>query len=195
MKTATLLADDVGGYAGPTHLYQLSEPLEGFDYVTVCVEETFVMQIKDLRTEKVSVAPPQAGQVCIFPAYESGAPVVLRRLSGSYTHSGAAISPADTRQWALMMAGGYEIVVPDPVVDDSPAEFDEPTTLEPLALEKAEPEVAEVIRVHELAKELGIGSAELLAKLAEYGSTITSASANVDHDTAQIMRGIYAEGE
>lgn len=116
MPTATLISEDVGGYAGPTHLYQLSEPLEGFDYVAVCVEDIFVMQVKNSVSGLVEAAPPQSGQVCIFPAYESGAPVVLRRLSGSYTHSGAAISPADTRQWALMMAGGYEIVIPEPLL-------------------------------------------------------------------------------
>lgn len=111
-----------------------------------------------------------------------------RELRRGYLQGWAAIESE-----AFAMHESY--MKPDPVVDDSPAEFDEPTTLEPLALEAAESEVAEVIRVHELANQLGIDSAELLAKLAEYGSTITSASANVDHDTAQIMRGIYAEGE
>lgn len=54
---------------------------------------------------------------------------------------------------------------------------------------------AEVIRVDDLAVELHVEALELLAKLAEYGSTVARTDAHVDHDTAQIMRGIYAEGE
>ncbi|MCD2153488.1 hypothetical protein LQL77_07160 [Rhodococcus cerastii] len=55
--------------------------------------------------------------------------------------------------------------------------------------------VAEVIRVDDLAAELHVEALELLAKLAEYGSTVARTDVHVDHDTAQIMRGIYAEGE
>lgn len=179
MPTATLIDRDNLTFAGPANCYHLDPPLMGNEFVMVYIEPGY-----GSITPRVTIVPKRIGD----------APALNAPLPGSYSlqHD---VSIDDGAWFALLAAGGYEIVVPDPVVDDSPAEFDEPTTLEPLALENAEPEVAEVIRVHELAKELGITSAELLAKLAEYGSTITNASANVDHDTAQIMRGIYAEGE
>ena len=92
----------------------------------------------------------------------------------------------DAATLALMLAGGYEIVVPDPVVDDSPAEIDEPPTSESVS--------AKPIRAHVLAKELETSSAELLETLADHGHDITSASANVHPDIADIMRDIYGKG-
>ena len=193
MPTATLIDANYGGCPGPAHLYELSEPLAenrrelvGGQWVTL----THTRVIVWVQPAFGSMSPC----VKVVPLRTTEAPALNVEMPGSYILQ-HEVSIDEAAWWALMTAGGYEIVVPDPVVDDSPAEFDEPTTLEPHAPEKAEPEVAEVIRVHELAKELGITSADLLAKLAEYGSTITNASANVDHDTAQIMRGIYAEGE
>ncbi|HEY9310708.1 hypothetical protein [Williamsia sp.] len=105
MKTATLVSADIGGYAGSACLYQLSEPLEGHDFVVVCVEAAF---------------GEQAAQVLVFPAFESGAAKLMRRLSGSYTHAGAAISPDDSRAWALNLAGGYEIVLPPETPETDP---------------------------------------------------------------------------
>ncbi|MGC0364991.1 hypothetical protein ABH922_002975 [Rhodococcus sp. 27YEA15] len=110
-------------------------------------------------------------------------------LPGSFTLHGDDSTIDDAAAFALVLAGGYEIVVPDPVVDDSPAEIDEPTTEEP------EPESERLpIRVHALAKELGTTSTELLETLQDHGHDITSASSNVDPDTADIMRDIYGKG-
>ena len=90
----------------------------------------------------------------------------------------------DAATLALMLAGGYEIVVPGPVVDDSPAEIDEPAS--------SDAEATTPIRVYALAKELGVTSAEILQRLADLEIPITSASANIDPDTAQIIRDFYA---
>lgn len=181
MPTAKPLMD-CGGFTGPARAFHISPSLR--DPANGYVHEHLIVCYTELGGPRIEV----------YGGTSAGAARVMQPLPGSCILQ-HAVTLEDACVWALMTAGGYEIVVPDPVVDDSPAEFDGPTTLEPLALDKAESEVAEVIRVYELAKELGITSAELLAKLAEYGSTITNASANVDHDTAQIMRGIYAEGE
>ncbi|QXW03995.1 translation initiation factor IF-2 N-terminal domain-containing protein [Rhodococcus globerulus] len=93
----------------------------------------------------------------------------------------------DACVWALQTAGGYEIVEPDPVVDEVPAEVDELTVIE---ADEAKP-----IRVHTLAKELDTTSADLLETLADHGRDISSASANVDAETADIMRELYEKGE
>ncbi|OXM19343.1 hypothetical protein CBI33_22595 [Rhodococcus erythropolis] len=165
MPTAELIVENVGGFAGEANCYKLSEPLKGHSYVTVLLQMAF---------------GPQDREAAIFPAYPSGAAVRMTRLPGSYVH------PEPSSEWALLMAGGYEVVVPDPVVDENPTEIDEPTILES--------EVAKPVRVHALAKELETTSAELLETLADHGHDITSASANVAPDIADVMRDIYGKG-
>lgn len=170
MKTATLIVEGIHGFAGPANCYLLSEPLFGATHVVVWSQPAFGSQLPE---------------VVVVPAMPSGAARNMTRLPGSsMLHHEATIE--DAAAWALLMAGGYEVVVPDPVVDDSPAEVDEPTILEP--------EVAKPIRVHALAKELGTTSAELLETLADHGHDITRASANVDPDIADVMRDIYGKG-
>ena len=47
-------------------------------------------------------------------------------------------------------------------------------------------------RVHELAKELGVTSKELLNKLAEQGEYVKSASSTVEAPVARRLRDAYA---
>lgn len=170
MKTATLILEDVKGYAGPANCYRLSEPLFQADHVIVWAQPSFGMQLPE---------------VVVVPSTSSGRARNMDRMPGScMLHHEADVNDAATL--ALMLAGGYEIVVPDPVVDDSPVEIDEHTIFEP--------EAVKPIRVHALAKELDTTSAELLETLAEHGHDITSASANVAPDIADIMRDIYGKG-
>ncbi|MDP9093705.1 MAG: translation initiation factor IF-2 N-terminal domain-containing protein, partial [Actinomycetota bacterium] len=46
-------------------------------------------------------------------------------------------------------------------------------------------------RVHELAKELGVSSKELLAKLGELGEFVKSASSTVEAPVARRLREVY----
>ncbi|WP_341513637.1 hypothetical protein AAC389_15600 [Rhodococcus qingshengii] len=170
MKTATLILEDVKGYAGPANCYRLSEPLFQADHVIVWAQTSFGMQLPE---------------VVVVPSTSSGRARNMDRMPGScMLHHEADVNDAATL--ALMLAGGYEIVVPDPVVDDSPAEIDERTIFET--------EAVKPIRVHALAKELDTTSSELLETLADHGHDITSASANVAPDIADIMRDIYGKG-
>lgn len=170
MKTATLILEDVKGYAGPANCYRLSEPLFHVDHVIIWAQPSFGMQLPE---------------VVVVPSTSSGRARNMDRMPGScMLHHEADLNDAATL--ALMLAGGYEIVVPDPVVDDSPAEVDEPTILES--------EAAKPIRVYTLAKELDTTSSEMLETLADHGHDITSASANVDPDIADVMRDIYGKG-
>lgn len=170
MKTATLILEDVKGYAGPANCYLLSEPLIQADHVIVWAQPSFGMQLPE---------------VVVVPSTSSGRARNMDRMPGScMLHHEADLNDAATL--ALMLAGGYEIVVPDPVVDDSPAEIDEPTTSESVS--------AKPIRAHVLAKELDTTSSELLETLADHGHDITSASANVGPDLADVMRDIYGMG-
>ncbi|OKI14751.1 translation initiation factor IF-2 [Saccharothrix sp. CB00851] len=50
-------------------------------------------------------------------------------------------------------------------------------------------------RVHELAKELGVTSKELLSKLADQGEYVKSASSTVEAPVARRLRDAYAKGE
>ncbi|QFZ22650.1 translation initiation factor IF-2 [Saccharothrix syringae] len=50
-------------------------------------------------------------------------------------------------------------------------------------------------RVHELAKELGVTSKELLTKLADQGEYVKSASSTVEAPVARRLRDAYAKGE
>ncbi|OOL27867.1 hypothetical protein GQ85_35975, partial [Rhodococcus rhodochrous] len=50
-------------------------------------------------------------------------------------------------------------------------------------------------RVHELAKELGVTSKELLARLKEQGEFVKSASSTVEPPVARRLRESFREGE
>ncbi|EME14819.1 hypothetical protein [Rhodococcus triatomae] len=88
-NTATLLAENLGGFAGPANLYQLDVPLMGFDHVIAWIQ-TF--------------GTPEAVLVAAFP---SGAARSMTRLPGSYV--GTEVSHAG----ALFLAG-YTVVLPEP---------------------------------------------------------------------------------
>lgn len=168
MKTATLILEDVKGYAGPANCYRLSEPLFRADHVIVWAQPSFGMQLPE---------------VVVVPSTSSGRARNMDRMPGScMLHHKATIE--DAAAWALLMAGGYEIVVPDPVADGSPAEVGEPAS--------SDSEATTPIRVYALAQELGVTSAEILQRLADLDIPITNASANIDPDTAQIIRDFYA---
>src|ERR671936_1333604 len=53
--------------------------------------------------------------------------------------------------------------------------------------------VAGKARVHELAKELGVTSKEVLSKLAEQGEYVKSASSTVEAPVARRLRDAYAK--
>ncbi|MFD1152531.1 translation initiation factor IF-2 N-terminal domain-containing protein, partial [Saccharothrix hoggarensis] len=50
-------------------------------------------------------------------------------------------------------------------------------------------------RVHELAKELGVTSKELLSKLADQGEYVKSASSTVEAPVARRLRDAYAKND
>lgn len=68
MATATRILKDIGGYAGVAHTYRLSEPLDGFDVVTVFA---------------VDYPGTQNDETTIVGARENGAAYVMNRLPGS----------------------------------------------------------------------------------------------------------------
>lgn len=84
-KTATLIAENIGGYVGVANVYRLSEPLEGAKIVTVFVQDWFGKQ------------PPEA--VIVRAVNEYGAAYTMNRLSGSY------VSPDANHAKALSLAG------------------------------------------------------------------------------------------
>src|SRR5438270_13892621 len=55
-------------------------------------------------------------------------------------------------------------------------------------------QVAGKARVHELAKELGVTSKELLAKLGELGEFVKSASSTVEAPVARRLREAFPDG-
>lgn len=102
MKTATLIIEDVKGYAGPANCYRLSEPLFQADHVIVWAQPSFGMQLPE---------------VVVVPSTSSGRARNMDRMPGScMLHHEADLNDAATL--ALMLAGGYEIVAAEvaPVV-------------------------------------------------------------------------------
>lgn len=98
--TATLLAEDIGGYAGPANLYAVDPPVRdpsgqgpasGYPHVVVWVQNYGT--------------PPGAYMV---PARPDGSAFVMNQLAGSYAH------PQASHTGALFLAG-YEVVVPEGV--------------------------------------------------------------------------------
>ncbi|HZK32784.1 MAG TPA: translation initiation factor IF-2 N-terminal domain-containing protein, partial [Corynebacterium sp.] len=51
------------------------------------------------------------------------------------------------------------------------------------------------LRVHELAKQLGVTSKELLATLKEQGEFVKTASSTIEPPVIKKMRGHYNQGE
>ncbi len=79
MGTATDLGA-ISGFAGEAHCYKMDPPLEGEEFVTIWVQDSFGSQ------------GPEA--VVVAAKNEFGAPKSMTRLTGSYvgktpTHSGA----------------------------------------------------------------------------------------------------------
>lgn len=105
MPTATLLQENIEGYAGPAHLYQLSAPLvdRGMN-----LPHSFVVVY--------TVTAFGALETIIVPARPDGSAIVMNRLPGSL------VGIAD-HAGALWAAGGFEhgeaysIVVPDEVFE------------------------------------------------------------------------------
>lgn len=88
MGTATLIAENVGGFAGPANLYQLEPPLVDKTYVVVWTQ---------------AYGTPEAVVVAARP---DGSAITMNRLPGSYVGSEV------THSGALWLAG-YEVVVPE----------------------------------------------------------------------------------
>ncbi|MCW2092529.1 UNVERIFIED_ORG: hypothetical protein M2328_005809 [Rhodococcus erythropolis] len=97
MKTATLIIEDVKGYAGPANCYRLSEPLFQAYHVIVWAQPSFGMQLPE---------------VVVVPSTSSGRARNMDRMPGScMLHHEADLN--DAAALALMLAGGYEIVYPE----------------------------------------------------------------------------------
>lgn len=90
MATATKIRDDVGGFAGPGTLYELSPPWQGADHVVLYYQ------------------PPMfgmSGQLCVILATPNGASVLpdVRPQPGTY------VTDKPDHALALRIAG-YELV-------------------------------------------------------------------------------------
>lgn len=117
MATATLIGEDIGGFVGPANLYSLDPPMVGqggvlHDYVVVWLQAP--MAIPSPSNPGMQV-PLTMAEVAIVGATAHGAATSMTRLPGSYTH------PEPSREWALLMAGGYEVSIPDPETGTEPA--------------------------------------------------------------------------
>lgn len=173
MNTATPVID-CGGFAGPARAFRVTPPLRDpsngrtFDHVIVCFTEFGGPRIE------------------VFGGTEHGTALLMNPLPGSCILQ-HAVSIDDACVWALTTAGGYEIVPPE-IIEPEP----EPETVATQALPEQDSPQSTPIRVYALAQELGVTSAEILQRLADLEIPITSASANVDPDTAQIIRDFYA---
>lgn len=109
MATATLIARDNITYAGPANHYQLDPPLRGFQHVMVYMEPEY------------GGAGPR---VVISPKRVDNEPMLNVPLPGSVSlHHDVTI---DEAAWfALLAAGGYDIVIPpetEPDLVDSEGE-------------------------------------------------------------------------
>lgn len=112
MPTATLLHENLGGYAGPANCYELSAPL------TDHTQHTANSHVVVFTVEGIG-----APETIIVPARPDGSATVMNRLPGS------VVGVADHAA-ALWAAGGfehgegYQIVIPEPepepVVEEAP---------------------------------------------------------------------------
>ena len=115
MPTATLLHENLGGYAGPANCYELSAPL------TDHTQHTANSHVVVFTVEGIG-----APETIIVPARPDGSATVMNRLPGSVV--GVANHAA-----ALWAAGGfehgegYDIVIPEPEPEPEP----EPIAEEP----------------------------------------------------------------
>ncbi|MDH6279548.1 hypothetical protein [Prescottella agglutinans] len=96
-QTATLLAEDIGGYAGGANLYQLDPPL-----VTAGLSHSHVVVWVQHWGQ------PEAVMVSASP---SGAARAMVRLPGSYVH------PEPTHSGALWLAGYEVVTAPEEPID------------------------------------------------------------------------------
>ncbi|MHD0296987.1 hypothetical protein RCF19_13960 [Rhodococcus qingshengii] len=97
MPTATLTERDNITFAGPANHYRLNPPLRGFEHVTVFIEPAYG-----------GMSP----RVVIAPRRMDNEPMLNVPLPGSVSlHHEASID--DAAWFALLAAGGYEIVKPD----------------------------------------------------------------------------------
>ncbi|PQP24172.1 hypothetical protein [Rhodococcus opacus] len=92
MATATLIAEHVEGWAGDAYHYRLDPPLEGHEYVMVSEIDYPFNHYKETE---------------IVPVDENGGPVAMVKLPGS-------LAAQANRAVALLAAGGYSIVIPEP---------------------------------------------------------------------------------
>ena len=107
MGTATLVASDIGGYAGVANVYQVEPPLANNLWVTVFA---------------VDMPGTQHDETVIVAAHPSGAALTMNRLPGSL------VGWADHEK-ALRIAG-YDIVVPPEPEPEPEREF-VPPVMEP----------------------------------------------------------------
>lgn len=99
MPIASVVAENVSGFAGPATLYKIDPPLKGTDHLIVYFQ------------------PPmwgQLGKVCVILGTEQGAVfgVDVRPQQGTY------VTNEPNHHLALQIAGGYLIVESMPEVPD-----------------------------------------------------------------------------
>lgn len=119
MPTASVVAENVPGFAGPATLYKIDPPLKGTDHLIVYFQ------------------PPlfgQQGQVCVILATEHGAVFGndVRPQQGTY------VTNEPNHYLALQIAGGYLIQDPEPepsedeiLVQQPPEPIPDPTVFDP----------------------------------------------------------------
>lgn len=106
MPTAVKVAENVGGFAGPGTLYRVDPPLNGTEFVLLYHQPS---------------AFGQHGQLCVILATKNGASFTrdVRPRPGTY------VTDEPNHALSLQLAGGYQIVEPEPFVAPEP----EPVTI------------------------------------------------------------------
>lgn len=109
MATATLIGRDTTSYAGPANHYLLDPPLNGLPFVTVYLAPGY-----DIVAARANVVPLRT----------DATPMLNAPLPGSFSLQHDV--DIDEAAWfALLAAGGYEIVIPpepDPAAETEPGE-------------------------------------------------------------------------
>ena len=112
MPTASVVAEDLPGFAGPATLYKIDPPMKGTDHLIVYFQPPMFGQL---------------GKVCVILGTEHGSVFGddVRPQQGTY------VTNEPNHHLALMIAGGYLIGDPEPepeeiIVQEPPAAIPDP---------------------------------------------------------------------
>lgn len=96
---AILVNRDNITFAGLANTYQLDPPLRGYQFVTVFIEPGY---------------GPVAPRATVVPKRIDETPMLNAPLPGSFSLQ-HEVTIDEAAWWALQTAGGYEIVIPEPI--------------------------------------------------------------------------------